>query len=112
MSGRPKQFWDLRFGSRLAGWGFGLGILGLSLTGCVTKSKAREQARAAFIAGQQSAMMRLSAQKPVVTFSGRVQAPSPPGAEGLPLARAIVNAGCMGKDPKQIYIVRGGQAVP
>ena len=92
----------------------GLAILVLGFTsGCVTKSKAREQARQAFMAGQQSAMMRMSQpQKPVVTFIGQVQTPSIPWSEGLTLARAIVSAGYTGKDPKQILIVRGGQAVP
>ena|SRR5947209_4357080 len=104
--------WDLGFGIFLR---FGIWVLGFSLfflTGCLTKAKAREQARAAFIAGQQSAMMRLSQQKPVVTFIAQVQIPSIPWTEGLTLARAIVNAGYTGKDPKQIFIVRGGQAVP
>ncbi len=88
-------------------------MLPVLLSGCVTKAKAREQAHAAFMAGQQSAMMRMSQpQKPVVTFIGQVQAPTIPWTEGLTLARAIVSAGYTGKDPRQIMIVRGGQAVP
>lgn len=57
-------------------------------------------------------MMRMSQQKPVVTFIGQVQNPTLPWSEGLTLSRAIVSAGYNGKDPKQIFIVRGGQAVP
>jgi len=109
-SGRPKGVWSLGFGIFL---GFGTWFFGFSLTGCVTKAKAREQGRAAFMAGQQSAMMRMSQpQKPVVTFIGQVQIPSLPWTEGLTLARAIIAAVYTGKDPKQILIVRGGQAVP
>jgi hypothetical protein len=114
-SGGTKQFWDMGFeiflGFGIWILGFGFWVLGFSTTGCVTKAKAREQARAAFIAGQESAMMRMSQQKPVVTFIGQVQTPSIPWTEGLTLARAIVEAGYTGKDPKQIFIVRGGQAV-
>jgi len=106
---REHPFSNLGFGILLV---FGLWILGFN-SGCVTKAKAREQAKQAFMAGQQSAMMRMSQpQKPVVTFIGQVQTPSIAWTEGLTLARAIVNAGYMGKDPKQILIVRGGQAVP
>ena len=105
------RFWDLRFGIFL---GFGIWVLGFSLlTGCTSQTKAREQAKAAFMAGQQSAMMRMAQpQKPVVTFIGQVQIPSVPWTEGLTLAQAIVSAGYMGRDPKQIVIVRNGQAVP
>ena len=106
-----QQLWGLGFEIFL---GFGICVLGFPfLEGCVTKAKAREQARAAFMAGQQSAMMRMSQpQKPVVTLIGQVQTPTLPWTEGLTLAQAIVNAGYSGKDPKQIFIVRGGQAVP
>ena len=101
------RFWDLRFGIFL---GFGIWVLGFSLlTGCTSQTKAREQAKAAFMAGQQSAMMRMAQpQKPVVTFIGQVQVPSVPWTEGLTLAQAIVSAGYMGRDPKQIVIVRNG----
>jgi hypothetical protein len=107
---KKKEFWDFGFAIF---FGFGIWVLGFSLTGCVTKAKAREQARAAFMAGQQSAMVRMSQpQKPVVTFIGQVQIPSLPWTADLTLARAIIAAGYIGKDPKQILIVRGGQAVP
>ena len=48
----------------------------------------------------------------MVTFIGQVRNPSIPWTEGLTLARAIINAGYMGKDPQQIMIVRNSQAVP
>jgi len=105
-----RRFWDLRFGILL---GLGIWTLEFCLTGCVTKAKAREQARAAFLAGQQSVMFRMAQpQKPIVTFIGQVQTPTIPWTEGLTLAQGIVQARYTGKDPKQIMIVRNGQAVP
>lgn len=105
-----RRFWHLRFGILMA---LGMWILESCLTGCVTKAKAREQARAAFLAGQQSAMIRMAQpQKPIVTFIGQVQTPTIPWSEGLTLAQGIVQARYTGKDPKQIMIVRNGQAVP
>ena len=77
----------------------GLGIfctfaLALVVTGCVTKSKAKADAQAAYFAGQQQAMMRMSQpQTPVVTFIGPVRNPMVQWSEGLTLANAIVAAG-------------------
>jgi hypothetical protein len=85
----------------------------VSASGCVTRAKAREQARAAFLAGQQGALLRMSQpQRPIVTFIGQVQVPTIPWTEGLTLARGIVEAGYRGRDPKQIMIVRNAQAIP
>ena len=83
--------------------------------GCVSKSKANAQAHQAFLAGQQQAMMA-SAPQPnsnMVMIVGPVQMPSIQWTADLTLAKAIVNAGYQSpKDPKQIMIVRNGQAVP
>jgi hypothetical protein len=80
----------------------------------VTKSKAKADAQAAYFAGQQQAMMRMSQpQTPVVTFIGPVRNPMVQWSEGLTLANAIVAAGYQApKDPVQIMIVRKGQAIP
>jgi hypothetical protein len=88
--------------------------LALVAAGCVTKSKAKADAQAAYIAGQQQAMMRMSQpQTPVVTFIGPVRNPMVQWNEGLTLANAIVAAGYQApKDPAQIMIVRKGQAIP
>jgi hypothetical protein len=88
--------------------------LALVAAGCVTKSKAKADAQAAYIAGQQQAMMRMSQpQTPVVTFIGPVRNPMVQWSEGLTLANAIVAAGYQApKDPAQIMIVRKGQAIP
>jgi protein involved in polysaccharide export with SLBB domain len=98
---------------------FLLPILGLDLaisafTGCVSKAKAKSEAQSAFIAGQQQAMARMmQSQSRTVSFIGQVKMPSVPWTEDLTLAKAIVTAGYVGaRDPKEIMIVRNGQAIP
>jgi len=88
--------------------------LALVVAGCVTKSKANAEAQAAYLAGQQQAMMRMSQpHQPVVTFIGPVRNPTVLWSQELTLAKAIVAAGYDAKaDPKQIMIVRNGQAIP
>jgi hypothetical protein len=80
----------------------------------VTKGEAKVEAQKAFFAGQQQAMMRMSQpQQPVVTFIGPVRNPMVPWSQELTLAKAIVAAGYDAKaDPRQIMIVRNGQAIP
>jgi hypothetical protein len=82
--------------------------------GCVTKSKAKAEAQSAFLAGQQQAMIRMSQpHQPVVTFIGPVRNPTVQWSQDLTLAKAIVAAGYDAKaDPRQIMIVRNGQAIP
>jgi hypothetical protein len=84
----------------------------LGLTGCTTKSKARAEARAAFAAGQQQAMMHMQQnQTPNVTVHGAVRNPLIPWTEGLTVAKAVVAADYFGrKDPAEIIVVRRGQA--
>ena len=86
----------------------------LAATGCVTKSKAKAQAQAAFLAGQQQAIIRMSQpHQPVVTFVGPVRIPTVTWTQDLTLAKAIVAAGYEPpSEPKQIMIVRNGQAIP
>ena len=94
----------------------GLLFLGLTLGGCVSKSKANAQARAAYAAGQQQAAMRMQqaqiqSQGPSVTINGDVRNHLVPWAEGLTLTKALVAAEYSGAtDPAQIIIVRGGMA--
>ena len=84
------------------------------VAGCVTKSKARAEAQKAFVAGQQQAMIQMSQpRQPVVTFIGPVRNPTVTWSQDLTLAKAIVAAGYEPpSDPKQIMIVRNGQAIP
>jgi hypothetical protein len=90
-------------------------LLLLALSGCVTKSHAEAQARAAFVAGQQQAMERMrqsQAQGPTVTFLGPVKNILVPWTAELTLAKAIVAADYFGpKDPGEIIIRRGGEEI-
>jgi hypothetical protein len=80
--------------------------------GCVTKGEAEARSRAAFLAGQQQAVMRQStATNPTVFLAGPVRFPTLPWTADLTLAQAIVAADYRGADPKVIIINRGGQAI-
>ena len=89
-----------------------LPLLGvLPLCGCTTKAKARAEARAAFLAGQQQGMMRMQqSQNPSVTVQGAVKVPMVPWTEDLTVAKAIVAAEYYGNDPREIILVRQGVA--
>jgi hypothetical protein len=88
-------------------------VLALALSGCVTKSNAKAQARAAFIAGQQQALsQQVQRQTPTVLIRGEVKNQVIPWTEGLTLANAILAAEYQGtRDPRQIVITRRGEAV-
>jgi hypothetical protein len=84
-------------------------------TGCVTKAKAKEQAREAFFAGQQQAMAKLmqSHSGPSISIIGPVRSPSIAFTEGLTVAKAILQAGYEPPgEPRQIVILRNGFAIP
>jgi hypothetical protein len=89
-----------------------LGAACLGLTGCVAQSKARAQAKAAYLAGQQEAMAHaLWTQAAVanVTIIGPVRTPALTWSPDLTLARAIVAAGYIpSAEPRQIVIIRNG----
>jgi molybdopterin converting factor small subunit len=87
-------------------------LLSLTLCGCVTKTKANAQSRAAYLAGQQQAVARMQqAQGPSVTINGEVRNHVVPWTQGLTLAQAVVAAEYTGaKDPGQIIIVHRGIA--
>jgi hypothetical protein len=88
-------------------------VLALALSGCVTKSNAKAQARAAFIAGQQQALsQQVQRQTPTVLIRGEVKNQVIPWTEGLTLVNAILAAEYQGtRDPRQIVITRHGEAV-
>jgi hypothetical protein len=89
-------------------------LAALAFTGCQSKARLQAQSRAAFIAGEQAAYGRMSRQQtPSVMLVGPVKNPLVPWHEGLTLGQAIVAAEYGSrKDPRQILIVRHGQAVP
>src|SRR6188508_2420750 len=83
------------------------------MTGCVTKAKARQDAQAAFIAGQQEATRRAqtAGQGPSVTINGPVNTPVLPWTEDLTLAKAIVQAEYTAPgEPAEVLLVRSGRA--
>jgi hypothetical protein len=90
-------------------------LLATGLTGCITKSKADAQARAAFVAGEQQAMRNMEqvkARAPSITVIGQVRNQRVPWTAELTLAKAVVAAEYFGdKDPTEILIVRNGKAI-
>jgi hypothetical protein len=81
----------------------------LALNGCVSKSKALEQARMAYLAGQRDALAQMQKQpgEGSVTFVGPVNNRVVTWSQGLTLAKAIVNAGYNSQiDPMGILIHR------
>ena len=90
-------------------------VVGCTLVGgCVSAAKAKADAQAAYIAGQQEGLARgQQGAKLNVTVVGPVRNSIIPWSEGLTLANAIVAAEYFGKtDPKQIFIVRHGIVIP
>ena len=91
-------------------------LLAVALAGCVTKTKADAQARAAFMAGQQQGLARMQqaqtlGQGPCVTVNGDVRNHVVPWTEGMTLAKALLAADYFGAaDPGQIIIVHNGIA--
>jgi hypothetical protein len=101
----------------LCAFAFSLQPLAFVLTaGCVSQSKANDQARKAYLAGQQEALTRMQqmqtqGQGPCVTVNGDVRNHVVPYTEGMTLAKAILAADYYGAtDPGQILILRNGIA--
>ncbi len=94
----------------------GVLLVAFAFAGCVTKSAAKAQARQAYIAGQQEALMRMQqaqtqGQGPCVTVNGEVRNHVVPWTEGMTLAKALLAADYYGAtDPGQILVVHGGRA--
>ena len=82
-----------------------------ALCGCVTKSKAQDQAQQAYLAGQNAALRQQQPQAPGVTVVGPVRCSNVPWVDGLTLAQAIATANYLGQhDPKEIIITRRGES--
>jgi hypothetical protein len=89
-------------------------LIALSLTGCVSKTKAQMQARRAFLAGQRHALLegQPSAQTTDVVFVGQVNHPVVTWTDGLTLAQAILAADYFSpENPSAIVIRRGGEEI-
>ena len=87
-------------------------LLLASVTGCVSKAKARAQARDAFIAGQQETLRQMQLkQAPSVTILGQVNTPVVAFTKDLTLAQALIAGEYTGRsDPSEIIVVRRGIA--
>ena len=80
--------------------------------GCVTRSQANAQARAAYLAGQKAAFASMAEQGKGVVIVGPVQYPNVPWVEGLTLSQAIATANYTGRrNPKSITITRQGDDI-
>ena len=92
----------------------GLLLFVLAVTGCTSRSKAQARAQAAFFAGQQEAMTRVSdAQRTSIRVLGNVRYPEIAWTDGLTLAKAIVAAECLDlQNPRQIVVVRQRERFP
>ena len=86
-------------------------LIATSFCGCVTRSQARAQAQAAYLAGQNDALAKMAAdQHPSVFIVGPVQKSEVPWVEGLTLAQAIATANYTSRhNPKEITITRQGE---
>jgi hypothetical protein len=87
-----------------------LSILLSFTTGCETKTRARLEARQAYVEGQQQALEQSRPKPPIVTVTGPVRNSIIPWTEELTLAKAIVAADYTGYlNPKLIRVIRDGQ---
>jgi hypothetical protein len=87
-------------------------LLALVAAGCVTKSQARAQAQAAYLAGQNDALAKMAGQRQGqgIVIVGPVEHPNVPWVEGLTLSQAIATANYTGRhNPKAITITRQGE---
>ena len=101
MNGLLKLFW---VGGLLAL------LVATSFCGCVTKSQARAQAQAAYLAGQNDALAKLAGQGQGIVIVGPVEHPNVPWVEGMTLSQAIATANYTSiHNPKTIIITRQGE---
>jgi hypothetical protein len=78
-----------------------------AMTGCVTKSQADAEARAAYLAGQKAAYETIGATQTNIVVLGAVQKHEVPWVVGLTLTQAIATAQYTGThDPEVILLKR------
>jgi hypothetical protein len=86
---------------------FGMLILSLAaVTGCVTKSKADAEARAAYLAGQKAAYDSIGAQMTAIVVLGNVAKHEIPWVAGLTLAQALATANYQGMHNPEMIILK------
>ena len=87
-----------------------IALSSLCLTGCVSKSKAKLNAQAAYLEGQQKVLAEQQAQLPAVWFRGDIRNPRIGWAEGLTLSQALLSADyTWNSDPRLITVTRNGE---
>ena len=82
-------------------------------TGCTTQSRARMEARDAYLAGQNAALQpaQSSTGMPGVTIIGPVQNRNIPWIAGMTLLQALATADYQdARGPKEIIITRDGES--
>ena len=86
-------------------------LMATSFGGCVSRSQARAQVQAAYLAGQNDALAKMAAgQHSSVYIVGPVQNSEVPWVDGLTLAQAIATANYTSiHSPKGITITRQGE---
>jgi hypothetical protein len=90
---------------------FVLLFLSLAASGCISKTKAQAEARAAYAAGQRDAYAHIAAaQRTSIKVFGPVQNPEVPWVEGLTLGQAIATANYTARgNPQEILLLRRGE---
>jgi hypothetical protein len=82
-------------------------LLSLLAAGCVSKSRADADARAAYVAGQRAAYQSMQGAMTDITVLGPVQKHQVPWVAGLTLAQALATADYTGsQDPQEIILKR------
>jgi hypothetical protein len=87
-------------------------LLSLAASGCVSKTKDRSDARAAYLAGRRDAFAIVAAtQRTSITVNGPVQNHDVPWVEGMTLAQAIATANYTASgNPKEIILLCRGES--
>ena len=87
-------------------------ILAAVASGCTTRSQAKADAQAAYLAGQRDAFASMArSQRTSIIVIGPVQNREIPWADGLTLAQAIVAADYSAHgNPKEIILLRRGES--
>ena len=85
-------------------------LVTILVSGCISKSAAKAQAQAAYLAGQRDGMMMAASQGPSVWIIGNVKTSIVPWTPELTLSKALVAAEYRGaKDPGEIIVQSKGQ---
>ena len=100
-------------GSQRIIYGLLLVLSGLLAVGCTTESRARSEARDAYLAGQNAALRQAQSgsEMPAVSIIGPVQYPKVPWIAGMTLVQALATANYLAaREPRQIIITRNGES--